>query len=96
MVVNLKGVQSQALLDLLAQFPPREHELMHEDFLCEEVNIVDTNECHLAFDGSATQQGGGGRSCTTKLLFPFPSARVALLNNVVEYEALIIGLVTTS
>lgn len=58
-VANPKGIKSQALADLLAQFPAGEHEPVCEFLSCEEVSLVKESEWRLVFDGSTTQQGGG-------------------------------------
>lgn len=60
MVVTLKGMRSQTLSDLLAQFPSDEHGPLYEDLPCEEICSIKTKECSLAFDGSLTHQGQGG------------------------------------
>lgn len=65
-IINPKGIRSQALADLLAQFLAGQHEPRCEDLPCEEVDLVEDVEWRLAFDGSATYQGGGrgeGKSC---------------------------------
>lgn len=87
------------MADLLAQFPTGEHEPLCEDLPCEEVDSVEDVEWHLAFDGSTTHQGGRGAGLVLQnddgtvvslsFTLDFPCS-----NNVAEYEALVIGLVS--
>lgn len=58
--MNPKGIRSQALADLLAQFPAGQHEPLCEDLPCEEVDLIKDVEWRLTFDGSATHHGKGG------------------------------------
>lgn len=43
-IINPKGIRSQALADLLAQFSTDEHKPLCEDLPCEEVSLVEEVE----------------------------------------------------
>lgn len=72
-VATLKGIQSQALSDLVAQFLSSENEPLHEDMPYEEINSVETKELCLALYSSSIYQGEGAgvvlHSATISLSF---------------------------
>ncbi|XP_059668955.1 uncharacterized protein LOC132314056 [Cornus florida] len=93
-------ILSQALADLIAQFPSGNFELVQDDLPHEkpdstyyaDENVVWT----LSFDGSSTSKGGGvgvvltsGEGKAQKFSYKLT---FACSNNMAEYEALVLGL----
>lgn len=60
-ITTYRGPQSQALSDLLDEFLPKGYEPSYEEVLGKDVTSADTDEWHLTFDRSSTNQGGGAR-----------------------------------
>lgn len=100
--ITPKAIKGQALIDMLALFPEDDESILSKEVPGElpEVSTMLAQEklWTLHFDGSATSAGGGAGivltspdGVTTALSFKlnFPCT-----NNVAEYEALIIGLLT--
>ena len=94
-----KAVKSQAIANLLAQFP-REEEFSLDDEILREVAIVEEvkEQWVMKFDGfSTTQLGGVGivlyheedKAMALSFKLEFPCS-----NNTAEYEAYLTGLVT--
>lgn len=98
MVVTPKGIRNQAFSDLFAQFPTGEHETSHEELPCEEVCSLETKEWCFVFVCSSTHQVKGAGV----VLYDPDSTNISLSfrlefhysNNVSEYEALIIELIS--
>ena len=95
-----RAVKSQAIVDLLAQFP-REEEFPLDDEVLGEVVMAEKvrEQWVMKFDGSSTTQSGGVRV----VLYHEEDKTVALLfkleflysNNTAEYEAYLTRLATT-
>ena len=95
-----KVVKSQAIIDLLAQFP-REEELPLDDKVSGEVAMVEIikEQWVMKFNGSSAANSKG----TGVVLYHEGEETVALSfklefpcsNNIVEYEAYLTGLATT-
>lgn len=81
-VIIPKKLRSQALSDLIAQFPSEKCEPPHEELSCEKLCSVDTKEWRLAFNGSSTPKKAAGELfCTTQrvLVSSYPSSRNSLV-----------------
>ncbi|XP_028071982.1 uncharacterized protein LOC114274291 [Camellia sinensis] len=95
--VTPKAIKSQALVDLLAQFPSGEHE-PEEVPLPGEVHVsAATVKTYwdLKFDGaSRAGKGGVGITFISQEGEKFYLSYFECSNNEVEYEALILGLIT--
>ncbi|XP_059630203.1 uncharacterized protein LOC132273204 [Cornus florida] len=94
-----RGIKSQALADLLAQFPKQRHEPLDDALPLDELQVATIQDSHsewqLAFDVSSTSKGGGAgiilTSPTQHITAAFKLA-FRCSNNEAEYEALILGL----
>ncbi|XP_059670967.1 uncharacterized protein LOC132316511 [Cornus florida] len=92
-------ILSQAMVDLIAQFPSRNFEPVHDDLpldefdsiCCADENMIWT----LSFDESSTSTGGGARVVLTPETGQAQNLSYKLTfgcsNNTVEYEALVLG-----
>lgn len=94
--ITLRGLQSQALSDLLAQFLSGSTSFCMKTLPYKEICSAETGERSLAFYGSSTHQGGGAGVVlydpdTTSI--PYLSSSSCSINEV-EYKALIIRLIS--
>ncbi|XP_059663368.1 uncharacterized protein LOC132309032 [Cornus florida] len=96
------GIKSQALADLLAQFPEQRHEPLDKALHLDELQVAAIADCHgewkLAFDGSSTSTGGKAGIILTSLTQQVATAfKLAFRcsNNEAEYEELILSLLET-
>ncbi|XP_028105288.1 uncharacterized protein LOC114304328 [Camellia sinensis] len=94
-----KAIKSQALADLLAQFPSGDYEPVNEELRGEVHAAMASDESFwtLSFDGAAAGgKGGTGIVLTSKSgekLYLSYKLNFHCLNNEAEYEALILGLI---
>ncbi|XP_059636050.1 uncharacterized protein LOC132278266 [Cornus florida] len=97
---QLKAIKSQALADLLAQFPNAAHESVDEQLSLDDLQVASleqAQEWHLSFDGSSTTKGEGAGIvlfCLTLTSTAVVKLDFKCINNEAEYEALILGLLT--
>ena len=95
-----KAVKSQAIVDLLAQFPREEESSLSED-IPGEVAVVDAprKKWTMRFDGSTTTTSNGVgivRSCEDGDTIPLSfKLGFSCSNNAAEYEAYLTGLTIT-
>ncbi|XP_059654683.1 uncharacterized protein LOC132301450 [Cornus florida] len=94
-----QGIKSQALADLLAQFPEQRHEPLDDALPLDELQVSaikdSRSEWQLTFDGSSTSKGGwAGIVLTSPTQHVIAAFKLAFRysNNEAEYEALILGL----
>ncbi|XP_028055176.1 uncharacterized protein LOC114259368 [Camellia sinensis] len=96
---TLKAIKSQALADLLAQFPSGDYEPVNEELRGEVHAAMASEESFwtLSFDGAAARgKGGTGIVLTSKSgekLYLSYKLDFHCSNNEAEYEALILGLI---
>ncbi|XP_028106499.1 uncharacterized protein LOC114305595 [Camellia sinensis] len=94
-----KAIKSQALADLLAQFPSGDYEPVNEELRGEVHTAMASEESFwtLSFDGAAAgRKGGTGTVLTSKSgekLYLSYKLDFHCSNNEAEYEALILGLI---
>lgn len=93
LVVTLRGLGIQALLDLIAQFISEECEHLHEDLSCEEICSVETKEWCFAFDGSEVVGKELSYMIRMGPVF-FCLSSPILCSNETNYETLVIGLIS--
>ncbi|XP_059627478.1 uncharacterized protein LOC132270312 [Cornus florida] len=94
-----QSIKSQALADLLTQFPEQRHEPLDDTLPLDELQVSaiedSRSKWQLVFDGSSTSKGGGAgiilTSPTQHITAAFKLA-FRCSNNEAEYEALILGL----
>lgn len=94
--VTPKGLQSQALSYLLAQFSSEECEPLYENLSCEEISLWKPKNGALPSTVYPFIEVMGHELSYMILMAPFFifQARVPYFNNEVEYETLTIGLIS--